>query len=94
MSAMIDPTSHLNLDYPDHKITICVIAKKFSIGSSVKIVDEGLVFARVDANACKHFGQVDYTERLTKMIDAVKKLRVEKAKAIANPKSKKQSDKH
>jgi hypothetical protein len=94
MSAMIDPKSHLNLDYPDHKITFCVIAKKFSIGSSVKIADEGFVFARVDANACKHFGQIDYTKRLTRMIDAVKKLRVEKAKAIANPNRKEQSDKH
>ena len=80
MSALIDPKSHLNLDYPDHKITMCVIADKFNIGSNVKIVDEGLVFARVNPTSYAHYGPVDYTQRLTEMIDAVKKLRAEKVK--------------
>lgn len=32
LSGFIDPASHLNLDYPDHKVTVCVIAEKFSVG--------------------------------------------------------------
>lgn len=83
MSALIDPKSHLNLDYPDHKITTCVIVEKFIIGSRVKIVDEGLVFARVNPTSYAHYGPVDYTQRLTDMIDAVKKLREEKEKTIS-----------
>jgi hypothetical protein len=82
MSALIDPKSHLNLDYPDHKITMCVIADKFNIGSNVKIVDEGLVFARVNPTSYTHCGPVDYTQRLTEMINAVKKLRAEREKTI------------
>jgi hypothetical protein len=79
MSAMVDPKSHLNLDFSDHKITKCVIAEKLELGSHVRIVDEGLVFARVDPASYKHYGPVDYTLRLGEMIDAVKKLREVKA---------------
>src|SRR5215475_10867058 len=73
MSAMIDPKSHLSLDFQDHKITTCVIAEKLKLGSQVRIVDEGFVFARVNPVDYKHYGEVDYTQRLTEMIDAVKK---------------------
>jgi hypothetical protein len=75
MSGPVDPASHLNLDYVDHKITTCVIAEKFEIGAKVKIGDNGLVFAIVDRSAYSHYGYVDYTQRLFDMIDAVKKKR-------------------
>jgi hypothetical protein len=87
MSGIIDTKSHLNLDYPDHKVSTCVIAEKFNVGSRIKIVDEGLVFARVDPADYKHYGQVDYTQRLSDMIEAVKGLRVEKEKSITSSKS-------
>ena len=73
MSGLIDPASHLNLDYPDHKVTTCVIAEKFEINAKVKIGDQGLVFARVDRSTLGHYGHVDYTQRLFDMIEAVKK---------------------
>ena len=84
MSGMIDSKSHVNLDYPDHKVTTCVIAERFNVGAKVKIVDEGLVFARVNPADHKHYGQVDYTQRLSEMIEAVKQLRVEKGKSITS----------
>ena len=93
MSGMTDPKSHVNLDYPDHKVTTCVIAEKFNVGSKVKIVEQGLVFARVDPADHKHYGKVDYTQRLIEMIEAVKQLRFEKGKAItSSSKSKEQGD--
>lgn len=73
MSGLIDPASHLNLDYPDHKVTTCVIAEKFEINAKVKIDDQGLVFAKVDRSTLGHYGHVDYTQRLFDMIGAVKK---------------------
>ena len=73
MSGIIDPASHLNLDYPDHKVTYCVIAEKFEIGAGVKIQESGLIFAFVDPSKFDHYGFVDYTQRLFDMIDAVKK---------------------
>jgi hypothetical protein len=75
MSGLIDRSSHLNLDYPDHKVTTCVVAEKFEKGSRVRIADSGLVFAKVDGSAYDRYGTVDYTERLSGMIEAVKKER-------------------
>jgi hypothetical protein len=75
MSGLIDRPSHLNLDYPDHKVTTCVVAEKFEKGSRVRIADSGLVFAKVDGSAYDRYGNVDYTERLSGMIEAVKKER-------------------
>lgn len=72
MSGFIDPASHLNLDYSLHKITKCIIAEKFEIGAQVKIEDNGLVFAIVGQSSYGHYGKVDYTQRLTDMIDKVK----------------------
>ena len=48
MSGLVNPASHLNLDYPDHKITTCVVTEKFEIGAKVRFVSNGLLFARVD----------------------------------------------
>jgi hypothetical protein len=73
MSGLVDPASHLNLDYPDHKITTCVVTEKFEIGAKVLMQDNGLVFALVDSSKYKHLGYVDYTQRLFDMIDEVKK---------------------
>jgi hypothetical protein len=80
MSGLIDPRSHLNLDYPDHLVITCVIAEKFEINAKVKINDQGLVFARIDKSALGHYGSVDYTQRLFDMIEAVKNCRVGKMK--------------
>ena len=75
MSGLIDPASHLNLDYPDHKVTTCVVTEKFEIGGKVLIQENGLVFALVDSSKYEHFGYVDYTQRLFNMIDAVENAR-------------------
>ncbi|HYA83846.1 MAG TPA: hypothetical protein VEH06_10420 [Candidatus Bathyarchaeia archaeon] len=80
MSGLIDPASHLNLDYPDHKVITCVIAEKFEINAKVKFNDQGLVFARVDISTLGHYGNVDYTQRLFDMIEAVKNRRIRKMK--------------
>jgi hypothetical protein len=72
MSGFIDPVSHLNLDYSLHKVTKCIIAEKLEIGAQVKLEDNGLVFALVGQSSYGHFGKVDYTQRLTDMIDKVK----------------------
>lgn len=81
MSGLIDPASHLNIDYSLHKVTKCIIAEKFEIGAKVEIEDNGLVFALVGQSSYGHYGKVDYTERLTEMIDKVK----EKEKSKISP---------
>ncbi|HVX01569.1 MAG TPA: hypothetical protein VHA09_00285 [Nitrososphaera sp.] len=72
MSGLIDPASHLNLDFPDHRVTTCIIAEKFEKDSTVRMDDNGMIFATVDRSAYQHYGAVDYTRRLVDMINAVK----------------------
>lgn len=83
MSGLIDPASHFNLDYPDHKVTVCVIAEKFEAGAKVRFGDRGLVFAVVDRSAFDHYGSVDYTQRLSDMTEAVKNIRESRKKKEA-----------
>jgi hypothetical protein len=75
MSGLIDPSSHLNMDYPDHKVTTCVIAERFEVKANVRYGNDGFVFASVSRSAFEHYGHVDYTQRLFDMIEAVKKNR-------------------
>lgn len=72
MSGTIDPASHLNLDYPDHRVIICIIAENFEVGAKVKVDSDGLLFANVQHSSYGHYGHIDYTQRLIEMIKAVK----------------------
>jgi hypothetical protein len=72
ISGSIDQASHLNLDFPDHRATICIIAETFEVGAKVKMDSEGLVFATVPRSLYGHYGNLDYTQRLVDMINAVK----------------------
>jgi hypothetical protein len=72
ISGLIDPASHLNLDFPDHRATICVIAESFEVGARVKMDSDGLVFATIPRTLYGHYGHLDYTQRLVDMIKAVK----------------------
>jgi hypothetical protein len=71
-SGLIDPVSHLNLDFPDHRATICIIAERFEVGAKVKMDSDGLVFATVPRSLYGHYGYLDYTQRLVDMITAIK----------------------
>ena len=81
LSGYIDPASHLNLDYRDHKVTVCVIAERFSVGAAIRFAEQGLSFAAVNRSSYTHYGPVDYTQRLTDMVAAVKN----KKKKIRKP---------
>ena len=59
LSGFIDPASHLNLDYPDHKVTVCVIAETFSVGAAIQFSDQGLSFATVTRSSYAHYGFED-----------------------------------
>ena len=72
VSGLIDPASHLNLDFPDHRVTICVIAERFEVGAKVMMDSDGLVFATVPRALYGHHGYLDYTQRLVDMIKAFK----------------------
>ncbi len=75
LSGLIDPVSHLNLDYPLHLVRNCIISKKFEIDSEIEISNGGFIFAQINPNSYQHYGKYDYNLNLQKMIESVKKLR-------------------
>src|SRR5215218_7734258 len=75
LSGLIDPKSHLNLDYPPHLVKNCIIAEKFELGSAVEISEGSLIFAQIHPDSYQHLGKYDYTQNLMNMIESVKKLR-------------------
>ena len=79
MSGFIDPVSHLNIDYPLHKVTKCVIAKKFEIGSNILFDDRGFLFAVVVPSHFGNYGYLDYTKNLSDMIEKVNNLKASKS---------------
>jgi len=87
MSGFIDPISHLNLDYSLHRITKCIIAKKFEIGSELLFNSSGFVFAMVTKSHFDHYGSMDYTKNLISMIDKVNELRNSKSIYAVNEKN-------
>jgi len=72
ISGLVDPASHLNLDFPDHRATVCIIAERFEVGAKVKMDNDGLAFATVSRSLYGHYGYLDYTQRLVDMIKAIK----------------------
>jgi hypothetical protein len=84
MSGFIDPKSHLNLDYTLHRVTKCVIATKFEIGSKLLFTGSGFIFAMVTKSHFEHYGYIDYTKNLTEMIDKVNDLRASKSLYTSN----------
>lgn len=79
MSGFIDPASHLNIDYPSHKVTKCVIAKKFELGSDILFDNNGFMFALVMSSHFDNYGYLDYTKNLSEMIEKVNNLKTCKA---------------
>ncbi len=75
MSGPVDTLTHLNLDFPDHRLALCIIAEKFERGAKIRFRDEGFIFATVHREAFAHLGSVDYAQRLDEMRKRVGKLR-------------------
>ena len=75
LSGLIDPKSHLNLDYPVHLVKNCIITEKFELGSKIELSKGGFIFAQVRPDSYQHYGKYDYTQNLLNMIESVKKLR-------------------
>ncbi|MDR4512552.1 MAG: hypothetical protein MRJ93_12705 [Nitrososphaeraceae archaeon] len=87
MSGYVDPASHLNTNYHLHKVSKCIIAKKFEIGSDILFGINGFRFASVVSSHFDNYGYPDYTKNLSEMIEKVNNLM--KSKSINKAKSKK-----
>ncbi len=63
LSGFIDPGTHLNLDFVDHRVTGCIITSRFIRYAAVRIKLDGFVFAHVKNESYEHLGFVDIDAR-------------------------------
>jgi hypothetical protein len=84
MSSFVDPATHLNLDFANHKADMCIISEKLEKGAKIRYSDQGFAFAVVPRTAFKHLGSVDYTQRLLDMRESITKMRERKTKDDKN----------
>lgn len=75
LGAEIDPLTHLNLDFPHHRVDLCVVAERLEVGSSVAWTTDGLRSAQVKPQAYRRLGPVDLDARRLEWLQAVQERR-------------------
>lgn len=75
LSGPIDPSTHLNLDFPSHRADLCVVATELKVGSPVEWDEDGLRFATVAATAYKHLGPVRVDARRLQWLQTLQERR-------------------
>ncbi len=75
IAGRIDPTTHLNVGYPHHRMVTCAVVQKCDKGGRVLFGPSGLLFARVEPRDFKSLGPVDLTQRRVDMLKAFHELR-------------------
>ena len=63
LAGLIDPLTHLNLDFPDHRLEECLVAESLCEGAPVLIDAEGWRLAYTPPTAFAHLGPVDVGAR-------------------------------
>jgi hypothetical protein len=82
MSGYIDPLTHLNLDFSDHKVELCIISEGFGKGAKMRYCGQGFAFAVVPKTAFKHLGFVDCTQRMIDMKESIRTRREAKKQGV------------
>ena len=63
LSWWIDPSTHLNLDYPDHLLDEVYVASRLENGARIRGDGNRFLYAPVDRVAFRHLGKVRPVER-------------------------------
>lgn len=63
LAGAIDPDTHLNLDFHEHRAGECVVVERLVVGARVMLVDDRFATARVAPDAFAHRGPVDVHTR-------------------------------
>lgn len=63
LAAPIEPETHLNLDFPDHRLEECLVVEQMTVDAAVLRTGERFVSARVRPTAYRRLGRVDIDAR-------------------------------
>lgn len=79
----IDPLTHLNLDFPEHRMTTCIVAERLEKGARVMDADGGLLITRVRPEAHDHRGKFDIDLRRLQWLEVHRSRRFQRGEAGA-----------
>ncbi len=65
LAAPVEPETHLNLDFPDHRLDECLVVERMALGAAVLRVGERFRSALVRPAAYRRLGPVDIDARRT-----------------------------
>ena len=65
----IDRLTHLNLDFPTHRVTLCVIVERLERGAPARMGPTGFTWATVHPTAYARLGPVDLDARRTAWLE-------------------------
>lgn len=63
VAAPIDPATHLNFDFPDHRLEECLVVAELAAGASALRAGAGFQLARVRHSAYGYLGAVSVDAR-------------------------------
>ena len=76
LSGWVDRSTHLNLDFPDHRLQIAVVAESLEQGARILQDDGRMMHATVDPSAFRHYGAIDTARRADQLRQAVETRRI------------------
>src|SRR5689334_17427132 len=63
LAGVVDPLTHLNLDFDEHDLERCAVAERLEVGAAVQTTEAGLRFVTAAAETYRHLGGVDVQAR-------------------------------
>ena len=63
LAGPIDPLTHLNLDFAEHRLASCLVAESLDVGAALLTDAEGWRLAYTPRGAFAHLGPVDVGAR-------------------------------
>jgi hypothetical protein len=63
LAGPIDPLTHLNLDFSEHRLGLCLVAERLEVGAALLADGDGWQVAAAPPGAYAHLGQVDVDAR-------------------------------
>lgn len=82
LGGKVDPQTHLNVDFPDHRTEECAIAETLEVGAPI-VRDENDQFARTRPrpNAVQPLGKIDRGARRAEWLEVLRARRSERQSA-------------
>jgi hypothetical protein len=71
LSGWVDPTTHLNLNFPKHLMRIVIVADRLEMNGSILREGERYSMASIESTGYRQYGPVDEEERQLQLRKAV-----------------------